>query len=120
MCKKFCDVLSAYICVNQRQRSCFLLSPGQRSPHCLLPHPIHLFAAGGVEGGLPCVIGGPSRAQLLCIFEKSRRKSRCIGGPQRGCLFHHGTHHRPVQHVRLKLHQQIVDHHATIHAQHLQ
>src|SRR5258708_33086086 len=97
MCKKFCDVLSAYICVNQRQRSCFLLSPVQRSPHCLLPHPIHLFAAGGVGGGPPCLIGGPSRAPPFCIFRKTRPQSRVLGRSPPGCLLSHPPPPPPAQ-----------------------
>ena len=54
------------------------------------------------------------------LREESHRQPRRIRRAQRRRLLHRGPHHRPIQNVGLELHQQIVDDHAAIGAQHVQ
>src|SRR5207302_1448861 len=63
--------------------------------------------------------GGPFLAEVLRILEKSYSKTGGVGCPERGSFIDRRLHHRPVEDIGLKLHEQIVLHHASIYSEHL-
>src|SRR5881396_2511092 len=67
----------------------------------------------------PGMGGGPFLAEVLRILEKSYSKTGGVGCPERGSFIDRRLHHRPVKDNGLKLHEQIVLHHASINSEHL-
>src|SRR5947208_2481657 len=67
----------------------------------------------------PGMGGGPFLAEVLRILEKSYSKTGGVGCPERGSFIDRRLHHRPVKDIGLKLHEQIVLHHASINSEHL-
>src|SRR5438128_11747376 len=67
----------------------------------------------------PGMGGGPFLAEVLRILEKSYSKTGGVGCPERGSIIDRRLHHRPVEDIGLKLHEQIVLHHASIYSEHL-
>src|SRR5437867_8488948 len=67
----------------------------------------------------PRMGGGPFLAEVLRILEKSYSKTGGAGCPERGSFIDRRLHHRPVKDIGLKLHEQIVLHHASINSEQL-
>src|SRR5438128_2698539 len=67
----------------------------------------------------PGMGGGPFLAEVLRILEKSYSKTGGAGCPERGSFIDRRLHHRPVEDIGVKLHEQIVLHHASIYSEHL-
>src|SRR2546425_956329 len=91
-----------------------LFNPIKRAGDRFLPEVIKLFARFLVHLWLPTLVDSPVDGEFVAIFEEADSQARGIGRSECSSLLYHRTHHRLVQYVGLKLHQQIVHHHSTI------
>src|SRR6266699_1874539 len=63
--------------------------------------------------------GGPFFAEVLRMLEKAYSQTGSVSCPERRSFIDRRFHHRPVEDIGLKLHEQIVLHHASINSAHL-
>src|ERR1022692_2514078 len=93
------------------------LQPVERPGDGLLPKRVQFLAPGGFHLRAPGMVHAPAGAEIVDILKESDGESGGVGGAEGGGFLHGGAHHRPVQNIRLELHEEIVGDHAAILSQ---